>query len=602
MGEGKVYLAGGGCGDAGLVTLKALKVLQSCDTVVYDSLVSDELLQWTRPSCEKIYVGKRYGCHNREQLEINSLLIKKAREGKTVVRLKGGDPYVFGRGGEEFMAVRDAGIYCEEIPGITSAIAVPAAAGIPVTHRGLSDSVTVVTGTAAGTDGRAELKLDFRTLAQLKGTLVILMGMHHLVQIVMGLLAAGKDQNTPCAIIMEGTTERQRVVRAPLFELVARAAKQGVTSPAVIVVGAVAKLSLTAEWQSDAGRKRTEVKDVVAGHTAPDMAGREKPDAPPLAGISVGVTGTAHFADRLSALLREKGAELWDMSFMEIVPAAESLPDLGDCGWLVFTSPNGVQVFLEKMRRERRDLRALSDKKIAVIGPGTAAALQEAGIYADYMPEVYDSVHLAQGLSDIIEKGRAAMDSDSAANCQDEGYGGAEDAQRVKREMQGAGREGKRADRNGERKSCAVILLRARQGSDILPRIFQKRGIPYTEYSLYELGVQEDKREAVIAKEPDYIVFGSAMGARAYFEGLEKCGVRNTRSRYVCIGEWCAKEVQKYAAQPPLIAEESSVAAVAECLYGFCQRRRIPDTGDIPRTRDDEEGKKENKRCIDSEG
>ena len=145
MSGGKVYLAGGGCGDAGLVTLKAVEALQSCDAVVYDSLVSRELLQWTRPGCERVYVGKRYQCHSRKQIEINALLIEKAREGKTVVRLKGGDPYVFGRGGEEFIALRDAGICCEVIPGVTSAIAVPAAAGIPVTHRGLSDSVTVVT-------------------------------------------------------------------------------------------------------------------------------------------------------------------------------------------------------------------------------------------------------------------------------------------------------------------------------------------------------------------------------------------------------------------------------------------------------------------------
>lgn len=555
MSEGKVYLTGGGCGDTELLTLKALQVLQSCDTVIYDSLVSDGLLQWTRPSCEKIYVGKRYGGHNREQLEINALLIKKAREGKTVVRLKGGDPYVFGRGGEEFMAVRDAGIYCEEIPGITSAIAVPAAAGIPVTHRGLSDSVTVVTGTAAGTDGQAELKMDFRTLAQLKGTLVILMGMHHLVQIVMGLLAAGKDQNTPCAIIMEGTTERQRVVRAPLFELVARAAKQGVTSPAVIVVGAVAKLSLIAERETFPDRKGPETEDAGQDLAAADGAEKAEPGTLPLSGIRVGVTGTAHFADKVSAVLREKGADLWDMSFVEIMPTEEPLPDFGDCGWLVFTSPNGVQVFLEKMRRERRDLRTLSGKRIAVIGPGTAAALEEAGIYADYMPEVYDSVHLAQGLADAMPQGR----------------------------------------------SCSVVLLRARQGSDILPRIFRERGIPCMEYALYELGVQEKKRDAVIAREPDYIVFGSAMGARAYFEGLEKNGIQNTGSRYVCIGEWCAKEVQKYAVQPPLIGAQSSVDAIAACLCGLSPHRGIPDTGDIPSTPDDEKGRKGNRLCIDSE-
>lgn len=524
MNEGKVYLAGGGCGDAELLTLRALKALQECDTVVYDSLVSEELLQWTRTDCEKIYVGKRYGCHSRAQLEINALLIKKAREGKTVVRLKGGDPYVFGRGGEEFMALRDAGIRCEVIPGITSAIAVPAAAGIPVTHRGLSDSVTVVTGTAAKTGGGEELQLDFHTLAQLKGTLVILMGMHHLAEIVVGLLAAGKERLTPCAVIMEGTTERQRVARAPLFELPARVAEQEIVSPAVIVVGAVAKLELLTE-EDGVGTEDTGKGGVTAGF---DVATERRKKA--LAGVTVGVTGTAHFAGRTSAVLREKGAEPWDMSFMEIEPNEEPLPDFAGYGWLVFTSPNGVRVFLEKMRRERRDLRTLSGQKIAVIGPGTAEAFEEAGIYADYMPPVYDSLQLAEGLADMLTAGRAQV-----------GYDGTEE--------------------------CRVaLLLRAKQGSDILPHTFRKRGIPYEEHPLYELGVQEGKRDAVITKEPDYIVFGSAMGAKAYFEEMERRGARNTKSRYVCIGEQCAKEVQKYAAQPPLIAEKADVGAIVDCL------------------------------------
>lgn len=490
MREGKVYLAGGGCGDAGLVTLKTLNILKDCDAVVYDSLIPEELLRWTRPDCEKIYVGKRYGSHAMKQPEINALLVEKAREGKMVVRLKGGDPFVFGRGGEEFIAVREAGICCEEIPGITSAIAVPAAAGIPVTHRGLSDSVTVVTGTAADKDGHAELKMDFAALAQLSGTLVILMGMHHLTEIVTGLLAAGKDRNTSCAIIMDGTTGCQRVLRAALYELPARAAKQGFTSPAVIVIGAVAKLELITETQRGL----------------------------PCQGIMVGVTGTRHFADKLSSVLRTRGFSTLDMSFMEIRPAKESLPDLTDYGWLVFTSPNGVRVFLDKMKEERRDLRTLYDKNIAVIGPGTAAALQEAGIYADYMPAVYDAVHLAQGLADRILTG------------------------------------------------CSAIILRAKQGSDSMLSVFQEQGISYMDYPLYELGVQEQKRDAVIDKEPDYIIFGSAMGVRAYFEGLKEKGRHNTKSRYVCIGEWCAKEVQKYVVAPPLVAEESSVDAVAACL------------------------------------
>ena len=534
MSGGKVYLTGGGCGDAELLTLRALKALQKCDTVVYDSLVTEELLQWTRPDCEKIYVGKRYQCHSRGQLAINALLVEKARAGKTVVRLKGGDPYVFGRGGEEFIALRDAGVRCEVIPGITSAIAVPAAAGIPVTHRGLSDSVTVVTGTAAGAGGKEELKLDFQTLARLKGTLVILMGMHHLAKIVVGLLAAGKDRLTPSAIVMDGTTERQRVVRAPLFELVARAAERGLTAPAVIVVGAVAKLELIME-----GEGKTEVE-------------RETFIQMPLSGITVGVTGTAHFAHRLFDVLREKGAQPWDMHFMEIKPAREPLPAFADYGWLVFTSPNGVQVFLDKMRRERRDLRTLADKKIAVIGPGTALALQEAGIYEDYMPQVYDAAHLAGGLAHILMTEQVDVEDENLNGQQ--GFNGVTSMD-----------AGGKSLRTGEAR-CGVLLLRAKQGSDVLPRIFRERGIPYEEYALYELGVQEQRRDAVITKEPDYIVFGSAMGARAYVEGMEKKGIRNTRSRYVCIGEQCAKEVRKYVTEPPLVAAEADVEAIADCL------------------------------------
>lgn len=504
MKEGKVYLTGGGCGDIGLLTLRALEALRSCDTVIYDSLVSEEILKWCPADCEKIYVGKRYGSHAMKQSEINTLLLDKAREGKVVVRLKGGDPYVFGRGGEEFLALKEAGIWCEEIPGISSAIAVPAAAGIPVTHRGLAASVTVVTGTAAEEGGHARLKLDFDTLARLDGTLVILMGMHHLAEIVTELLAAGKDRNIPCAIIMDGTTERQRVLRAPLYELPARAAKQGFTSPAVIVIGAVAELELISK---------------------PNYKPPEEPGNP-LSGITVGATGTPHFVQKLSAALTEKGADVWDMGFMEIRPSESPLPDLETCGWLVFTSPNGVRVFFGKMKQERKDLRILYGKRIAVIGPGTAAVLEEIGIYTDYMPEIYDAAHLAEGLTEKI------LDE----------------------------------QRDGHKDQIPAVFLRAAQGSVSLPLIFKQKGISFEEYPIYELDIQKEKRTASITKEPDYIVFGSAMGVRAYFEGMEQAGLANTKSRYVCIGELCGDELKKHTANDYMVAQESSVEAIVECL------------------------------------
>lgn len=509
MKAGKVYLTGGGCGGAELLTLKALEALRRCDVVVYDSLVSEELLLQTRPDCEKIYAGKRFGSHTMKQAQINALLADKALEGKIVVRLKGGDPYVFGRGGEEFLALREAGICCEEIPGISSAIAVPAAAGIPVTHRGMAADFTVVTGTAAGDEeGPA---LDFETLAGLRGTLVILMGMHHLDAIAAGLMKAGKSPDTPCAIIMEGTTGRQRCMRAALSQLCREAAEKGFTSPAVIVIGAVAALALTAASVGTVGErgKQADGKDESANNGLP------------LAGVTVGVTGTPHFAGRMSAALTKKGAQVRDMSFLEILPTADPLPQLEAFGWLVFTSPNGVRVFLDKMRRERRDMRTLFGRKIAVIGPGTAEALAQAGIYADYMPETYDAPHLARGLAEkILAEGRETQ----------------------------------------------ALFLRARQGSEQLPRIFDERGISFREYPLYELAVQAERRTLLTAGEADYIVFGSAMGVRAFFEGPESAGSAERKSRYVCIGEACAEELRRKTDAPCLVAEEAGIEAMVACL------------------------------------
>lgn len=529
MREGKVYLAGGGCGDAGLLTLRAFQVLRICDTVVYDSLVPEELLQWTAADCEKIYVGKRYGSHAMKQSEINELLVDRAQAGKTVVRLKGGDPYMFGRGGEEFLALQEAGICCEEIPGISSAIAVPAAAGIPVTHRGLAAGVTVVTGTAAEENGQAGLHLDFDTLARLEGTLVILMGMHHLREIAEGMLAAGKDPDTPCAVVMEGTTRRQRCMRTVLSRLFEEASKQGFTSPAVIVIGAVAKLELKADRES--GQQAwTQGAEKAASRIFKDALDK----------ITVGVAGTPHFVTKITAALVEKGAGVWDMGFMEVRPNESPLPEFADCGWLVFTSPNGVGVFLDKMRQERKDLRILCGKRIAVIGAGTAAALEAAGLYADYMPEVYDAEHLAGGLAEKIWE----------------------------------------EQREGCADNVPAVFLRARQGSEALPRIFSEKGLSFLEYPLYDLEIQEEKRKTVIGKEPDYLVFGSAAGVGAYFAGMEQAGAVNEKSRYVCIGNRCSEELKKHTERSFITARESSVEAIVEAILKTERRKGCIDSGD----------------------
>lgn len=245
--KGNVYLVGAGCGGADLITVKGLALLRQCEVVLYDSLAAKELLDQVPPACEKINVGKRYAGKAMPQEEINRLLVEKANEGKNVVRLKGGDPYVFGRGGEEMLVLQEEGIPCEEIPGITSAIAAPASAGIPVTHRQCSRMVTILTASSISGQGKQEslTPVDYKALAALQGTLVVLMGMHHLRDLAGRLMDAGKNGDTPAAVIMDGATDRQRSVRATLATLADAVEEAGLKPPAVIVIGEVAALCLT---------------------------------------------------------------------------------------------------------------------------------------------------------------------------------------------------------------------------------------------------------------------------------------------------------------------------------------------------------------------
>lgn len=455
---GKVWLVGAGCGGPELITVKGLALLENCDVLLYDSLAAEELLYRTRPDCEKINVGKRYGKQAVSQEEINGLLIRKAREGNCVVRLKGGDPYVFGRGGEEMLALLNAGIACEEVPGISSAFAAPAAAGIPVTHRGLSRSVTVLTASSL-TDGAERLtEADYESLVRLSGTLVILMGMHHLEELTDRLIRAGMPPARPAAVVMEGATDRQSWVRAPLERLAEEAGRAGLKAPSVIVIGETASLRL------------------------PEMT---FPPAPPLAepvcggalaGACVGVTGTEDFAGRLTAALRKQGAKTVDLSFLETVETKRPLPELSGFSWLVFTSPNGIRLFLRKMGQERRDLRTLAGKKIAVIGPGTGEALARSGLYADLMPEIHDAGHLGAELAEKMETGERAL------------------------------------------------LLRSELGSPALIEKLSARGREYRDFPLYELRENPGRRTEAFRRlretPPDYLLFGSGSGVRSFLNGF----------------------------------------------------------------------------------
>lgn len=375
MNSGCVYLVGAGCGPADLITLRGMARLQDCDAVVYDDLIDPALLDLAPPAAERIYMGKRRGRHSAPQAEISAKLTALAQDGKRVVRLKGGDPFVFGRGGEEIVALQAAGIPYEEIPGISSAIAIPAAAGIPVTHRGVSQGLHIVTGHTADTPDA--LPVHFEKLAALDGTLVFLMGLSQLASIVERLLAAGKSPDTPAAVISGGNAPHPAAVRGVLADIAMRAAE--VSPPAVIVVGAVAAFDLS-------------------------------PTLPrPLDGVRVGITGTAAVTDTLSRALTALGASvsLVERSVVSELPLSLDLQTVcdGNTHWIVFTSGNGVRLFFRQLAAQRMDIRRLYACKFAVIGASTGKTLAQYGIYADLCPAEYTSEGLGLALRDAVQPG-----------------------------------------------------------------------------------------------------------------------------------------------------------------------------------------------------
>lgn len=370
---GKVTLVGAGPGDPGLLTRKGLEALEKADVVVYDRLVSPAILALMPEKAEKINVGKQASRHPVPQEEINRILLDQARAGKNVVRLKGGDPFLFGRGGEELELLAEHHIPFEEVPGITSAIAAPAYGGIPVTHRDCCSSLHIVTGhQRAG----KELAIDFEALVRTGGTLVFLMGVSALPVICAGLLDAGMAPDTPAAVVERGTTPAQRRISAALGDLPARAEAAGLQSPAVIVVGQVCALAEQFDWF----------------------------DKLPLKGKTVVVTRPKARAGTLSARLRALGAEVWEYPCIETVPLLPcpaldgAMARLGDYRWLVLTSPAGVDALWGWLEARGLDARALGGLRLAAIGPGTAKALSAHGLRADYVPEVYDAAHLGEGL------------------------------------------------------------------------------------------------------------------------------------------------------------------------------------------------------------
>ena len=373
---GSVILVGAGPGDPGLLTQKGRQAIENAQVVVYDRLVSPAILSLIPRDAEKINVGKESSNHLVPQEEINRILLRKAQEDKRVVRLKGGDPFLFGRGGEELELLEAAGIPFQVVPGVTSALSVPAYAGIPVTHRDFCSSVHIITGHArAG----AELHIDFEALRRTGGTLVFLMSVSSLPRICRGLLDAGMAPDMPAAVIEKGTCPGQRKLISSLEKLPQDAKAAGVKSPAIIVVGKVCALSSRFDWF----------------------------DGLPMKGKTVVVTRPEDRSGTLTQRLRELGAEVVDYPCIRTV-AREENPELEEAmenlsryRCLVFTSPAGPEIFFRRLRAAGRDARALSGLTLAAIGPKTARAMERFGVTADLVPETYDSDHLAKALEAV---------------------------------------------------------------------------------------------------------------------------------------------------------------------------------------------------------
>ncbi|HWM23303.1 MAG TPA: uroporphyrinogen-III C-methyltransferase [Chthoniobacterales bacterium] len=363
--HGKCFLVGAGPGDLGLVTLRAKECIEQAEVIVYDYLCNPEMLKWAPESAELIYVGKKAGAHTLTQDEINALLIEKAQSGKQVVRLKGGDPFVFGRGGEEAQALAAAHVTFAVVPGITSAIAGPAYAGIPVTHRGKNSHVTFFTGHED--PEKSETSIDFRALAQLGGTQVMLMGVERIESIAREMLASGMRSDLPVALIRWATTGRQETLVGNLENIAQRVAETGFTAPAVAVFGEVVSLREALNWFEDQ----------------------------PLSGKRIVVTRTRTQAGILSGQLRALGADVIELPTIRIEPPsdlrafAELVQDAHAYDWIVFTSPNGVTAFFDLFYKLYDDAREIGGARIAAIGPATAQRVKEFHLHVDLQPEKF---------------------------------------------------------------------------------------------------------------------------------------------------------------------------------------------------------------------
>lgn len=505
--SGKVWLVGAGTGDAGLITVKGRKILKQAEVVIFDALISLEVLSLMPVGAELIDAGKRAGKHTLPQDEINRLLVSKAREGKRVVRLKGGDSFVFGRGGEELEALVDAGIDFEVVPGVTSAVVVPAYNGIPITHRDYASSFHVITGHKKK---NGNLDIDFKALVRLDATLIFLMGAVSLENICQGLLDAGMAKDTPAAVLEKGTTCRQRSVYATLSTLKEKACKAFIESPVVIIIGKVCELGKQFAWYE---KLPLSGKQILV--TRPHQEGVE---------------------EYLTLKLQEFGAHIINMPTIETVKinspselekfysAVEKVQSDKGKKCIVFTSSNGVRYFFSLLKERKIDIRSLfvyGRLEFAVIGSGTRDELERYNIFADYMPKKYSAQSLGKMLVDKLSK------------------------------------------------DFHIYIFRAVKGSIELTNELKKAKIPYSDIAIYNTVYTRPNRitEKIAAafdnKEIDYVTFTSASTVKGFVSIFENVNLQKVKA--VCIGDKTANEALKYN-MDIIVSNDATINSLVEAI------------------------------------
>lgn len=532
---GMVTLIGAGPGDAGYITVKGLEKLKKCDVVIYDRLASEELLSAVREDCVCVYVGKKPGAHTMKQEEINRVLVDYATRYEDVVRLKGGDPFVFGRGGEEIQALMQAGIAYEVIPGVSSAVAVPELVGIPVTHRGIARSFHVITGHTKE-DGTDTITEDYEALAQLSGTLVFLMGLAHIEQITGQLLKYKKAPDTPAAVIAEGATPFTRIVRGTLADIAERVRAEGLVSPVIIVIGETAAFDFrcrAACRENAPGAAGNMLQHRATGQEAAFMR-------------RCGVVGTEATLSAFSERMQEKRGSYAPFATVPLIVMQTKrlegydrllaeVQRLASYDWIYLTSKQAVELFFEALREQQTDLRVLSACRFAVIGKGTREALLSHGIHADFMPSHADTETFANEFVRMCRK-------------------------------------------------TAILFPHAAQADKRTAERLREADIKLTECVIYDV-IQKRCGDFARLTELTDLAFFSSSGVRAFFDELRKSGRSLPAECQIwCIGnptrETVLQELKKQGASLELhVAEEASVDGLAEAVSESLSKGTVAAAG-----------------------